>query len=364
MTEQEPTIRARTALWLRTQRRRLASQITDLHFARAPSLAARWGEVGKVRCMEDAAYHLDYLTEAVSADAPALFLDYVAWAKVMLESRWISGDDLANNLDAVEAVLDAELSPAARAIVIPVLESAIRALPILPPRPPPVLAAANLCSGLAARYLAALLSGERRKASDLILEAVEGGVPVSQIYNHVLKSAQYEMGRLWQMNQISVAQEHLGTAITQQVMGQLYPRIFSTERIGLRLVTTCVADELHELGARMISDFFEMAGWDTYYLGANTPLSGVLAAVVERRADLLAISATITRHVPAVAELVRGVRACPRTTALPILVGGYPFNVAPALWQHVGADGSESAPEASVLLGSRLVEAHRTRAPD
>jgi methanogenic corrinoid protein MtbC1 len=158
-----------------------------------------------------------------------------------------------------------------------------------------------------------------------------------------------------------VAQEHLGTAITQQVMAQLYPRIFSAQRRGLRLVATCVADELHELGVRMIADFFEMAGWDTYYLGANTPLPGILSAIVERRADLVAVSATITHHVSLVAELVRGIRACPETTALPILVGGYPFNVAKALWQHVGADGSESAPGASVLLGSRLVEAHRAR---
>ena len=151
--------------------------------------------------------------------------------------------------------------------------------------------------------------------------------------------------------------EHLGTAITQQVMGQLYPRIFSTERVGLRVVVTCVADELHELGARMIADFFEMAGWDTYYLGANTPLPSVLAAIVERRADLVAVSATMTHHLGAVAAVIRGIRACPETAALPILVGGYPFNVAPTLWQHVGADGSESSPEASVKLGLRLVKA-------
>ncbi|HEY5309978.1 MAG TPA: cobalamin B12-binding domain-containing protein, partial [Casimicrobiaceae bacterium] len=52
-----------------------------------------------------------------------------------------------------------------------------------------------------------------------------------------------------------------------------------------------VSGDLHELGARMVADFFEMEGWDSYYTGANTPTGGVVQAIVERRPDVLAISA-------------------------------------------------------------------------
>ena len=51
-------------------------------------------------------------------------------------------------------------------------------------------------------------------------------------------------------------------------------------------------------GDRMVADFFEMDGWDTYFLGANTPAESVLRTADERRADVLAVSCTMTFHIP------------------------------------------------------------------
>jgi methanogenic corrinoid protein MtbC1 len=139
-------------------------------------------------------------------------------------------------------------------------------------------------------------------------------------------------------------------------MSQLYPQIFATPRIGRRLVAACVGGDLHEIGVRMVADFFEMAGWDTYYLGANTPVEGIVESVLGRRPHAVAISATMTYHVPAVSDVVRAVRERSAGATPRIIVGGYPFRVDPELWQSVGADGY--APDASeaVALAKRLVE--------
>ena len=104
------------------------------------------------------------------------------------------------------------------------------------------------------------------------------------------------------------------------------------------MVATCVGGELHEIGARMVADFFEMDGWDTYFLGANTPMEGILRAVSERKADMLAISATIAFHIDKVSDLIAEVRRSRLDKGTKILVGGYPFNIAPNLWKSVGAD--------------------------
>jgi len=108
-----------------------------------------------------------------------------------------------------------------------------------------------------------------------------------------LQRTQYEIGRLWQTNRISVAEEHYCTACAQFVMTQLYPYIFRSERNGRRMVATCVGGELHEIGVRMVADFFEMEGWDTYYLGANTPARDILDTIAKREADIVGISVTI-----------------------------------------------------------------------
>jgi methanogenic corrinoid protein MtbC1 len=120
-------------------------------------------------------------------------------------------------------------------------------------------------------------------------------------------------------------------------MSQFYPRIFSSKRNGRRLVSAAVSGDLHEIGVRMVSDFFEMEGWDTFYLGASTPITGVLQQVAERTPHVLAISATMSFHVHAVADLIAAARGAGKPPR--ILVGGAPFNSTPGLWEDVGADG-------------------------
>lgn len=364
MAELESTIRSELARWLSANQKRLAARITRAHHGRASKRDAPRSERGLQASTEAPGNHLEYLTAAVGAGAPELFLDYTGWARVVLEGLGFPEEHLATSLGATRSVLESELAPALRDFTIPVLDEAILALPTLPHEAPSPLRRATPHAELAARYVGALLAGDRHLATRMILEAAEGGVPVRDIYLHVVLPAQHEIGRLWQMSRISVAQEHYCTAATQQVMSRLHPWIFTAPRVGRSLIATTVSGELHELGARMMADFFELAGWDAYYLGASTPLPDLIAAILDRRPDLVAISATMTRNVAVVGELVRGIRARPEAAKVPILVGGYPFTIAANLWKHVGADGSERWPDAAVQLGQRLAEERIRRERD
>lgn len=162
------------------------------------------------------------------------------------------------------------------------------------------------------------------------------------------------IGRLWQTNRISVAQEHYCSATTQLIMSQLYPHIFATAKKGRTLVATCVAGDLHEIGVRMVADFFEMDGWKTFYLGANTPHAGVIATLVERKADVLAVSATMPFHVEAVRDLIRAVRQHPTVGKVTIVTGGHPFNHDPDLWRKLGADGSAPDAQRAIALVEKI----------
>jgi methanogenic corrinoid protein MtbC1 len=119
---------------------------------------------------------------------------------------------------------------------------------------------------------------------------------------------------------------------------------------------TCVNDELHELGARMVADFFEMEGWDTYYLGANTPSSDILSALEEKTPDLLGISTTITYHLEKLSRLIQAVKSSSPGQDVPILVGGRPFNIDPELWEKVGADGHAADAGAALETVGQLIK--------
>jgi len=208
--------------------------------------------------------------------------------------------------------------------------------------------------GLAKRYLDFLLRGERQAALDLVQDAIRSGTGIREIWLRVFQGSQYEIGRLWQSNKISVAQEHYCTAATQMIMSQLYSHVFSGPRHRRVLVTACAPGELHELGMRMVADFFEMDGWDTYHLGANMPVAALVAYVAQRRPDLLGLSATMTFHLEGVTAMIRALRASQETCGVRIMVGGHSFSRELDLWRDIGADGYARDAESALVAAGHL----------
>lgn len=344
-----------TSRRIESERNRVAETMVARQYQSMPELEARYGPAGRAKCHQDALFHLSYLAESIAAQLPALFADYIAWAKIMLAGRNIAPEDLAANLRHMRDALNESLPREMGEVAALYIEDGLALLPQMSAAAPSLLADDNPLAGLAGRYLDSLLEGERHVASRLILDAVEGGTAIRDIYLNVFQPAQYEIGRLWQINRLSVAQEHYCTAATQLIMSQLYPYIFATEKNGRRLVATCIGGDLHEIGIRMVSDFFEMEGWDTFYLGANTPVPSIVQAVVDRKADVLALSATITYNVRIVAEVIAALRARAETARAIVLVGGYPFNVAPQLSVRVGADAYAPDAQAAIAIAGEMV---------
>jgi len=344
-----------TSETIRSRRETLAAEVVARQYALAPERWAAYGVEGRQKSLRDARYHLDYLAEAIEAQDESLFLDYVGWARTLFSKLNLGNDALAETLRSVLDALSSSLPPAEAATTHPYLAGALALLQRPASIPPTFIRADAPLASLAQSYLESLLSSDRRQASTLILQAAGNGAALQDIYLHVFQPAQRELGRLWQLGEIGVAQEHLATAITQFTMSELYPRIFAAERCGKSLLAACVGDELHELGIRMVADFFEMQGWDTYYLGANTPSDAIVSAVRRHRPDVLALSVTMTFHVRTAAGLVAELRAQPDHGRMPVLVGGYPFNISPRLWQHVGADAMAPDAHQAVDAAHRLV---------
>lgn len=210
-------------------------------------------------------------------------------------------------------------------------------------------------TALAKKYLDALLRKNEYEASNMILNALKEVKEVKDIYLHVFEPSQHEVGRLWQAGLITVAQEHFCTASTLRIMSQLYPYLSPTDKNGRQLVAACASGETHEIGLRMVADFFEMEGWDTYYLGANTPIESILDTIIDLKPDVVALSASIESNVELLADLISSIRESPQTSNIKILVGGRPFFLAPHLYKEIGADGSPSNAKEAVALANELL---------
>jgi methanogenic corrinoid protein MtbC1 len=187
-------------------------------------------------------------------------------------------------------------------------------------------------------YLQAVLRGHRDAALGIVVESHNAGHPVLDLYLKILQPAQYEIGRLWERNVITVAEEHMATAITQFVMARLYPLVPQKQQpCRGRMILTGVEGEMHQVGANMVADVVEIHGWEVCFLGTNLPQAGILRVVEEQRPDVVGISATMLFNLPRVRDLIEAVRALPIPRPR-IIVGGAAFRTAAGAWREVGAD--------------------------
>ena len=71
---------------------------------------------------------------------------------------------------------------------------------------------------LSSAYLECLIAPDARRARSLIEESLAAGISAASLYLEVIDPAMREVGRLWEIARLSVAQEHLATQITQSVI--------------------------------------------------------------------------------------------------------------------------------------------------
>ena len=173
-------------------------------------------------------------------------------------------------------------------------------------------------------YLQALIQGNRQQCAQVVTGLVDQGISLKSLYENLFRASLYRVGELWEQNRISVAREHLATSLTESLMTRVYPTLFN-DRITPRgtVVISCAANEFHQIGGKMAADMLELEGWDTHFLGANTPVDQLITYVDETRPDLLGLSLSIYFGLPALTRTIEAVRH--HYPHLDILAGGQAF---------------------------------------
>lgn len=162
------------------------------------------------------------------------------------------------------------------------------------------------------------------------LDAVQARrIGVADLYTQVLGPLMVDVGERWHQGRVRVWDEHLATQSVLSLVGALTPHVASSAvsvpPAGRSVLLTCPPGEQHDLGLRMLADRFRLAGWNVYYLGADTPVDELVAAGRTLEPDLLVLSASTHYN----RALLRDVAAQLRS-ALPevrLAVGGPAFAV-------------------------------------
>lgn len=322
----------------------VAVEVTNVFLERHPDWSLRYGARAMSAGVQDAGYHLAFLAGAIEAGETEAFAAYARWAARVLAARGIASSFLAENLEQIHDALIPRIVPARAGVVAEYLRAGLDALSGEPEFPSG--ATLNLTANV---FLQAILTGQRHAAVQIAREAARNGLTLEELYADVFQQALYEVGARWEANRLTVAQEHIATAITQYVMAQVYEAPDPRTPARGTFVLTGVEGELHSIGAVMVGDLLESAGWAVRFLGTNLPAPSILSAVREAAPSHVGISATMLFNVGTVRHLVKAIRS-EFSDRVKIFVGGAAFRTVPDLWRQVEADAY--APD---LRGVRLL---------
>lgn len=208
-------------------------------------------------------------------------------------------------------------------------------------------------------YLDLIMGHRREEAVHFLTGALDQGLPLVYLYHEVLIPALRRTGELWERGLLDVAEEHAVSEEVERAAGILSFLSPRAAPLDARCVCAAAGPELHSIGTRMVSDLLGAAGWDSRFLGVNTPLRDILAMGATVKADLLVLSATMDGHIESVKSIVSALREDPALAACRVLVGGGAFVRNPQAWKAVGADAfAKDLPEA-LEAAARLLEEGR-----
>jgi DNA-binding transcriptional MerR regulator/methylmalonyl-CoA mutase cobalamin-binding subunit len=163
--------------------------------------------------------------------------------------------------------------------------------------------------------------------------AVTLGVPV--FIDEVVAPTLARIGHGWAERRVSVAQEHMATAVFRRVLGWLY-RVYEVRDAAPRLVVATPPRQVHELGALMVAASAAAEGWSVTYLGADLPVADLVTASRATAARAVAISAVYVPQGDDLLAALREIRAG-LPEEVPLLVGGA---ATPEIRSEAAAEGA------------------------
>jgi methanogenic corrinoid protein MtbC1 len=180
------------------------------------------------------------------------------------------------------------------------------------------------------QLLEAALAGDFRAARAVAEAARSRGA--RHLYEDVVAVAMHRLGDRWAAGEVTVAEEHVASAVVASVLASFYPEV-PWPVGGPRCVVAAVSGERHELGARMVGDLLALDGWDVSYAGADVPGDALVELVARERPVFVGLSVTLPSHLAPARATVARLRE--RVPGVRIVVGG---RAVEASREDLGAD--------------------------
>lgn len=168
----------------------------------------------------------------------------------------------------------------------------------------------------------------------------EKKVTVVELYEQILRPALNNIIAEYSDPDELIWREHVRSSIVRTIIECAYPYVIKEAKQSdtkESVIVTCPEYEHHELGARIVADFFTIAGYKSVFIGALTPHATLLKAIDIIKPKYLSLSVTNTYHLTTTKSTIEAIKQH-IDQELTFLVGGSAFAINPTAHIDVGGD--------------------------
>lgn len=199
----------------------------------------------------------------------------------------------------------------------------------------------------------AVLTGDAKTARSVTEQALAAGVEPLKLVQEYMVPAMGEVGRRFECNEYFVPELLLSARAMKGALELIRPLLIASgaQPTG-RVAIGTVKGDLHDIGKNLVAAMLEGGGYEVFDLGVNVTPEQFVAAVKEKNANIVAMSALLTTTMPAMRTTVDALKQAGVRNQVKILVGGAPITQRYA--EEIGADGFAESAAGAVPLAKKV----------
>jgi corrinoid protein of di/trimethylamine methyltransferase len=202
----------------------------------------------------------------------------------------------------------------------------------------------------------AILIGNAKKAHAVTQAAIDEGVAPMTLISDTMVPAMEEVGRLFEAEEYFVPELLLAGRAMKSAMELLRPLMTAAgQKLSTTVVIGTVKGDLHDIGKNIVASMLEGGGFEVIDLGTDVTPEKFVAAVEQRKPQVVCMSALLTVTMPAMKTTIDALKTAGLRGNVKVLIGGAPVTSQYA--REIGADGYSENASGAVNLVRNLVSA-------
>ena len=201
----------------------------------------------------------------------------------------------------------------------------------------------------------AIVNLDKEKAIEFAHRAVTEKLNLLEVIEKGYGDGIRRIGDLWEEGEFFLPELMLGGNIMQESMDILLPSLKESGTSASQgvVVIATIEGDIHSIGKTIVGTMLSANGFDVYDLGADVPVEKIIETAVEKKADIIGVSALLTTTMFGQKKIIDILEDREIRDNFKVIIGGAP--VTREWTQECKADGfAGSAVEAVKLVKNLL----------